>query len=41
MSLGVSAGAVGGDGAGPGDLVAFVVALFAKCREQDDPLIGG
>ena len=39
VSLRVTAGTVGGDGSGPGDLVAFVVALLAECREQDDPLV--
>ena len=34
VSVRVTAGAVGGDDAGPGDLVAFVVALLAKCRKQ-------
>ena len=40
MSLRVAAGTVSGDGAGPGDLAAFVIALLPESREQDDPLVG-
>lgn len=40
LSLRVAAGTVGGDGAGSGDLVAFVIALFAQCCEQDDSPVG-
>lgn len=40
LSLRVTARAVGSDGSGTGDLVAFVVSLLAEGREQDDSLVG-